>query len=257
MADDEGYSWLGPILKYVVLPLVGIGLIWYVVQRFFLGGDPFADAKKQLADMMDDYEMEYRGFLENDGTIDQNEKEILLAKQETMEIIVQGTANAIPNVNEVIIKIAALIIGALVLTSIYKGGGAKLRAFFEELFRRQGRAASEIDPNVPSGSTWDVTVSFATAEELAMISRMAGIMTLADQGQIALASNALMAEQANYVSQVVPSMQMHVNYLQVLIPTLQGVQLAMAQYSLAQYMYYLTYYALSPPPLLTWMPPLI
>lgn len=234
------------VLKYVVLPFVGVVVIVYFVMKLVGAVNPYQQAGEQLGRIWYEYDREYEDFLSNDGTIDTNEQAILESKMELMRPVVQGLANSIPNPTEIAAALAIVLAAAVIAYKALKGEfniGSRLRQFLDNL-------KPQTDPNT------NQLMTFSTAEEMAMISRLIGIMSLADAGFTGLASTALTVEQSNYFNIYLPKMQQSYNLLQAQLPNLIGMELAMAQYLMSQYNIYLIAYTTTLPPIFTLAPPI-
>lgn len=250
MAEQE--PWYGGVVKSVVLPFVLVGGalvgLWFLLKSFIL--NPFEQAGQALGKLIDQYDREYEGFMENDGTIDSNEKAILEAKMELMRPLTEGLANAIPSVERIILELV-IVVGAIYVTVRALKGDFKILKRVGGLWDVWYGKAGKPDPGAGNQ-----VASFITAEELALMGRLSGIMTLADLGFTGLASTALTAEQSGYFANVLPQMQASYNLLSLQLPYLTGMQLAFAQYMMAQYNMYITYYATTLPPLFMMLPPI-
>ena len=249
----EGEHWLGPVLKYLVLPVAAIGILWYLVSSIFFGDKARQQAAEIVAQMMMEYDKEYEAFIA-DGTIDSTEAGILTAKIDLMKPLIEALSNSILDPNRIITEtiLNVLLIGGSFLTlwKLLKGEfklGSKAKAFYDSWTSKIG----QIEPSAESQ-----IMLYGTAEELTMVTKLMTIYDLVDQGQTTLASNLYQAEQSYYFVNVLPQMQISYNVLAAQLPNLIGVQLAFAQMMMTQYSLYLTYFVTITPPMFIWMPPI-
>ena len=249
----EGEHWLGPVLKYLVLPVAAIGILWYLVSSIFLGDKARQDAADIVAKLMLLYEKEYDDFTA-DGSPDATESAILLAKLEAMKPPIEAVANSVFDPNRVIIETAKFVtlvaVGYAILRAALKGEfklGSKAKAFYDQWKSKIGQIDLSAESQI---------MLYGTAEELTMVTKLMAIYHLADQGQTILASNLYQAEQSYYFANVLPQMQISYNVLAAQLPNLIGVQLAFAQMMMTQYSLYLTYFVTITPPMFIWVPPI-
>ena len=249
----EGEHWLGPVLKYLVLPVAAIGILWYLVSSILFGDKAKQQAADIIAKLMSLYQQEYEDF-SADGTIDATEAGILNAKLETMKPPIEAISNSILDPSRVLIEsiafVAMVSLSFATLWKLLKGDfklGSKAKAFYDQWSSKIGK----IEPSAESQ-----IMLYGTAEELTMVSKLMTIYDLVDQGQTILASNLYQAEQSYYFVNVLPQMQASYNVLAAQLPYLMGVQLAFAQMMMTQYSIYLTYFVAIKQPIFIWMPPI-
>ena len=255
MADDDG-GVLATLLKYLVLPLIVVGIAWYAIQNLLFGGNggkARQDALDTITTIWAEYDKEYKDFSAK-GSITPEEEEILKAKLELLKIPIQKVADSIPNTNEIAITLGGLIIAAVTLYELIKHLGPigkQLRQFWDNLKAPEKPGAILSETGLPN-----IEYTYATADELSMIFRCSAIMDIADSGNVALASNLLTAEQTLYFTNLLPQMQTSYNVLMAQLPLLQGMQLAMAYYMLAELSVFIQFYPTTPPPFYGLPPPL-
>lgn len=244
------------LIGYAILGIGGLLIIWYVFTHLgqILGGiftpgqsEAIKETSVTLTYLIKEYENEAKEFLENDGVIDASEQGVLDTKKSWIKDLIDMLGKAMADPTKIAVAITAVI---ALFVMLYKGGPRVIN-----YLKNWGSNLGKADPNTGN----EYTYSFNTAIELAMFGRIAAILSIADAGNITLASNALTAEINNYFNNVLPQMQSQYNLLLAQIPNLTGVQLALAQIQIMQFSYYLQFYSTPtlPPPLFTLMPPLI
>lgn len=247
MADKE--PWLGSIIKYLAIPLVAIAAIWFLIQQLFGTSKAIETISQSIAEGWDAYAQAFEEFTSPDS---EGGTAITPTEQAALDDILnlinqgqQGMENAILDPNKVLmyaITIGGVVTGIYVTVSQLRGAlGDRRKAYLDSI------RAAWLAPN-----NYEMTY-MATPESLTMAIHMDVIADLADRGLMTEASNAYNALQTVYFAETLPQMQASYNALYNLLPSLTGVQLAMAQMMMAQYSSYLTYYVNIIPPIL-WMP---
>lgn len=240
----------GKILAYIVLGAVAIGGIYIffkVILEGWFGQEAFKRAAEQIATIWHEYDIEFIEFMENDETLDPNERAILDNKLQLLRPLIEGTANAIPNTERIVATMLIIGGGIIIFYKALKGDlniGPRAADFIN-------RIKPKADPNAGNEM-----VTFTTPEELTMIFDLTTIMHIADRGNMGLASRMLTAAENTYFTQTLPNMQAQYNLLASQLPYLTGMHLAMAQYMMTQYMYYLRWYPMTLPPLY-FLPPIL
>jgi hypothetical protein len=244
------FSSAGPVI--IVLGIGALGI--YLIYNWITGTTTAAinGTEQTIKDVWTEYNTEYQQMATQPGGITENDREILAAK---LDIINKATANlsgAIPNVNSwvgtIIIDGTIAAASLWALTHLGKIGDA-LQSLITKL---RGKENTTIDP------TSESEVGFVTPEEMAEIFNQTSIAIIADTGNAALASELYAAEEARYTTNIIPSMQASYQDISAQLSLLSGGQLALANYMLATYQAYFTYYPTlaTPPPLFDIMPPL-
>lgn len=250
MAEKENI--LAPILKYLVLPVVAIGLVWMLVTNLFKSG---GDARKAIVDVIGaiwaEYNREFDIFYADGRTPTPAEQDILQTKLGFLEPPLMALENTVTNWGNVAVELAPIIIAALFVYAALRGHfqlGTNLGKLKDAISSTSGQA----DP-----AANNFTITYSTVEEVSMIIRLSTIMELADAGRVAEASVLLTSEQNAYFANILPQMQSSYNAINAMLPTLTGNTLLMAQYLMTQYSYYIQFYSATLPPIWTYLPPLI
>lgn len=250
MADDD--SIWGTVVKYVVLPIALIALAYYAIKLLFGdSGKIIEETAKQIETIWEEYDKELKEFLENDGTIDEDERELLLKKLDLLEEPLENLSKAIKNPLEIAEVLGTFAIICITLYYTYKWTAGKLGPKLAEYLTKVKANVSKPDPKADYNFVVQNTI-----QELQVMFEVSTIMSIADEGNLGLASSALAAHESYYFSDLIPQMQLAYNTIVAQLPYLVGMQLAVAQFMLTQYNYYVMYYSALPPPIITIAPPL-
>jgi len=243
--------WYSGVVGTLILPLAAISIVAFIVINYlFPTANKAIDALAQaIKDVWVEYDKEYKEFMAK-GSLTQGEEEILKAKIDLVKGPMQKLADAANGPYDLMYSLGLALIAAIALVEIAKHSGeiaTNWKKFIDSI-RNTDNQGAVLSPN--DLGMW----TYSTPEELGAMFRLSSIMEIADSGNVALASQALSAEQATWASVTIPQMSISAQNLISQMPLFQGMQLVLAQQLLATYNMYLQIYAFTPPPLF-WLPP--
>jgi len=258
MGDNEG-GFLGPVLKYLVLPITLIGIAWYAVTRLFGFGNGEAarrDAEEQIAKIWEEYDSEYKDFWEK-GYLTPEEYNILQSKLGLLAPPIQAIADSVPegaDFNYLGTILIGSVVGVVTIFELLKHAGSigqNLREFWNSVkgnTPKEGSVGTQI-------SGYELDWTYATKEELGLLFDISAAMDIADAGNVNLAATMMNSTETNYFNNILPQMQTSYNMLSAQLPLLQGMQLVLATYMMAQYLVYIQTFPTVLPPLIGVLPP--
>lgn len=259
MSDDGKYKWAGTIVKYVVLPIAAIAIIWYAIQQVFgnWGGQQTKATSEAISQVWTEYDKEYKDFMVK-GYLTQAEEDTLNAKLGLIKVPIEKLADSVPNVNEMVISLGIAIIGAITIYEALRHAGdiaTNWKKFADAIRNKASAGGIGGDNGWPSAGPLDAW-TYSTPEELGTMFKISSNMEIADAGNVALASQAMTALSSSWATSIIPQMNTNAAVLAAQIPLLQGMQLALAQDLLATYQMYIQAFAVNLPPIFDLPPPI-
>lgn len=245
--------WYSGVVGTLILPLAAIGIVAFIIMNYIFpnANKAIDELAKAIEQVWTEYDKEYKEFMAK-GSLTQGEEEILQAKLDLVKGPMQKLADTAAGATDLVYKLGLAVIAAVGIYEVVRHAGdiaTNWKKFVNALRDPKNQGAVLAPNNV---GKW----TYSTPEELGAMFRLSSIMEIADSGNVALASQALSAEQATWASVTIPQMSISAQNLISQMPLFQGMQLVLAQQLLATYNMYLQIYAVTPPPLF-WLPPVI